>query len=267
QVTESLEQQTATSEILRVISSSPTELQPVFDVIAKNAFQLCGGAFAILYRYDGGLMSVVADVQLSSEGSRVLRALYPATPRRDHVVGLSIIESRIVHTHDVSNDAKFSANRNAFMLTTPYKSSLVVPMRREDTVIGAIAVARGHVQPYNEGEIELLKTFADQAVIAIENVRLFNETKDALDRQTATSEILRAIASSPTDVQPVFAAVLQRALILCEVANGSLYLLEDGALRHVAVQGTLGGSGVIGTLVPLESAPCRAVLASSAVHL
>src|SRR5262249_27627415 len=108
QVTESLEQQTATSEILRVISSSPTELQPVFDVIAKNAFQLCGGAFEILYRYDGVLMSVVADVHLSSEGSRVLRTLSPATPRRDHVVGLSIIESRIVHTHDVSNDAKFS---------------------------------------------------------------------------------------------------------------------------------------------------------------
>src|SRR5262249_38510722 len=157
QVTESLDQHTATSEILSVISSSPTELQPVFDVIAKNAFRLCGGAFAILYRYDGALMSVVADVQLSSEGSRALRALYPAPPRTDHVVGLSIIEDRIVHTRDVSADPQFSGNRNPFMLTTPYKSSLVMPMRREGTVIGAIGVARGHVQPYSEGEIELLK--------------------------------------------------------------------------------------------------------------
>src|SRR5262249_5062189 len=93
QVTESLEQQTATSEILRVISSSPTELQPVFDVNAKNAFQLCGGAFAILYRYDGVLMSVVADVQLSSEGSRVLRALYPPPPPPDPLVALSTLHS------------------------------------------------------------------------------------------------------------------------------------------------------------------------------
>ena len=234
QVSESLEQQTATSEILRVISSSPTELQPVFDVIAKNAFQLCGGAFAILYRYDGVLMSVVADVQLSSEGSRVLRALYPATPRRDHVVGLSIIERRIVHTHDVSNDAKFSANRNAFMLTTPYKSSLVVPMRREDTVIGAIAVARGHVQPYNEGEIELLKTFADQAVIAIENVRLFNETKEALEQQTATSEILTVISSSPTDVQPVFDTIIRSSVKLCGATYGLVFRFDGDVVRFVA---------------------------------
>src|SRR5262249_12924623 len=231
--------------------SSPTELQPVFDVIAKNAFRLCGGAFAILYRYDGVLMSVVADVQLSSEGSRVLRALYPATPRRDHVVGLSIIDNRIVHTHDVSNDAKYSANRNAFMLTTPYRSSLVVPMRREDVVIGAIAVARAHVQPYNEGEIELLKTFADQAVIAIENVRLFTELEartqdltEALEQQTATAEILRVISSSLSDVQPVLDAVVRSAARLCEAYDAWLGLREGEHLRVRAHHGPipLGGS-------------------------
>jgi GAF domain-containing protein len=225
QVSEALEQQTATSEILSVISSSPTELQPVFDVIAKNAFRLCGGAFAILYRYDGALMSVVADVQLSSEGSRVLRALHPAPPRTDHVVGLSIIENRIVHTRDVSVDPEFPGNRNPFMLTTPYKSSLVVPMRREGTVIGAIGVARGHVQPYSEAEIELLKTFADQAVIAIENVRLFTELQEktaeltrSVDELTALGEVGRAL-SSTLNLEAVLLTIVTRATQLTETAG------------------------------------------------
>jgi GAF domain-containing protein len=276
QVTEALEQQTATAEILRVISSSPTELQPVFDVIAKNAFRLCGGAFAILYRYDGVLMSVVADVQLSSEGSRVLRALYPAAPRRDHVVGLSIIDSRIVHTHDVSNDARYSANRNAFMLTTPYKSSLVVPMRREGAVIGAIAVARAHVQPYDEGEIELLKTFADQAVIAIENVRLFTELgtrnrelTEALDQQTATSEILRVIASSPTDLQPVLESVAESSARVCSAADSEIWLLTGEYLRPVTRRGSLRRPVAIGEPVRVNRGLVggRAVLDRQTVHV
>src|SRR5262249_23186418 len=225
QVTEALEQQTATSEILSVISSSPTELQPVFDVIAKNAFRLCGGAFAILYRYDGASMSVVADVQLSSEGSRALRALYPAPPRTDHIVGLSIIEDRLVHPRDASADPQFSGNRNPFMLTTPYKSSLVVPMRREGTLIGAIGVARAYVQPYSEGEIELLKTFADQAVIAIENVRLFTELQEktaeltrSVDELTALGEVGRAL-SSTLNLEAVLQTIVMRATQLTETAG------------------------------------------------
>jgi two-component system, NtrC family, sensor kinase len=233
QVTETLEQQTATSEILRVISSSPTELQPVFDVIAKNAFRLCGGAFAILYLYDGALMSVVADVQLSSEGSRVLRALYPAPPRSDHIVGLSIIESRIVHSHDVSNDPKLAANRNVFMLTTPYKSALVAPMRREGVVIGAIAVARAHVQPYNEGEIELLKTFADQAVIAVENVRLFkaleartSELTRSVEELTALGEVSQTL-SSTLELETVLQTIVERANQLADTAGCVIWEYDD----------------------------------------
>jgi two-component system, NtrC family, sensor kinase len=233
QVTEALDQQTATSEILRVISSSPTELQPVFEVIAKNAFRLCGGAFAILYLYDGAFMSVVADMQLSSEGSRVLRALYPATPRRDHIVGLSIIEGRAVHSRDISNDPKFAGNHNVFMLTTPYKSSLVVPMRREGVVIGAIAVARAHVQPYNEAEIELLKTFADQAVIAIENVRLFKELEIRTSELTHSVEELTALGevsqtlSSTLELETVLQRIVERANQLAGTAGCVIWEYDD----------------------------------------
>jgi two-component system, NtrC family, sensor kinase len=261
QVTETLEQQAATSEILGMISSSPTDLQPVFDVIAKNAFRLCGGAFAILYRYDGELMNVVADVQLSSEGSRVLRSLYPAPPRPDHIVGRTLVEGRLMHSHDIPNDREFPANQNAFMGTTAFRTTLAVPMRREGVVIGAITVARTQVQPYTEAEIELLKTFAEQAVIAIENVHLFKElatrTADlgrSVNELTALGEVSRAV-SSTLDLETVLNTIVARAAQLSAANGGLIYEYNEARQEFDRIRGAHRLDKELGEVV--RAAPIR----------
>jgi len=147
-----------------------------------------------------------------------------------------------------------------------WRSALAVPMWREQRIVGVIFVGRASTGLFGDSQVELLKTFADQAVIAIENARLFNETREALDQQTATAEILRVISSSPTDLQPVFAALLDHALTLCEASNGSIYQFEDGALRHVGLRGPHLGIEV-GGVFPLESSPGRAILEKRTIHL
>ncbi len=241
-LTTALEQQTATSEILRAISSSPTDVQPVFDTIVASANRLCDGLFSILYRFDGEMFDVGADIHLAPENSAILRSLYPAPARREHIVGRALLERRVIQTHDVTSDSDIPMNRNAFQQAVNYRSGLVVPMLREGLSIGAIAVGRGEVRPFSDKQIQLLTTFADQAVIAIENVRLFKElearNKDltvALEQQTATSEILRVISSSPTDVQPVFDTIVRSAVRLCDGLFSALYRF-DGELMHLVAQ-------------------------------
>src|SRR5262249_46336206 len=145
-------------------------------------------------------------------------------------------------------------------------TTLAVPLLREGASLGVITLVRNEIRPFTERQIALLETFADQAVIAIKNVRLFNETKEALDQQTATAEILRVISNSPTDLQPVFAALLDHALTLCEASNGSIYQFEDGELRHVGLRGPHVGIEV-GGVFPLESSPGRAILEKRTIHL
>ena len=153
-------------------------------------------------------------------------------------------------------------------------------MLREGTPIGAIVISKAERSPFSDGQITLLKTFADQAVIAVENVRLFRELEDknraltdahaqvseSLEQQTATAEILSVISGSPTDIRPVFDAVLDRALTLCEASHGSLYQLEDGVLRHVGVRG-IEASTAVGGVLSLESVSGRAVLEKRTVHI
>src|SRR5262249_3306839 len=154
------------------------------------------------------------------------------------------------------------------------------PMLRADELLGAIVIYRGEVRPFTDSQIALMETFADQAAIAIENVRLFKELQqknealtvahaqvtESLEQQTATAEILSVISGSPTDIQPVFAAVLDRALTLCEASNGSIYQFEDGVLRHVGLRGPHLGIEV-GGVFPLESSPGRAILEKRTAHL
>ena len=184
QVTESLEQQTATSEILRVISRSPTDVEPVFDVIIRSAARLCDAVYCNLFRFDGELIHLVATHNLSPGALEAARQRFPAPLTRELTAGRAILDRAVAHIPDVENDPALDPSLSRAIGA---RSVLSVPMLRDGTTIGAITVARLAAGPFSDKQIALLQTFAAQAVIAIENVRLFNETKEALDQQTATA--------------------------------------------------------------------------------
>ena len=244
ELTETLEQQTATGEILRVISSSPTDAQPVFDTIAQSAAHLCEGTVCQVFRFDGELLHFVAGHGHTTEATEAVRRAFSAPPNRGSAAGRSILDGIVAHIPDIDADPDFTLGPVARVVT--FRSIVAVPMIREGRPIGAIAVGRSQVGHFSDRQIELLKTFADQAVIAIENVRLFTELDgrnrdltETLEQQTATGEILRVISSSPTDVEPVFDAIVESAVRLCEAFAGAL-LRFDGEMLH---QGSVHGPG------------------------
>ena len=208
-LTEALEQQTATSEILGVIASSPTDIQPVLDVVAENAARLCDSVDAQIWRVGGDMQRKVASYGAISP---ILAVGEARAISRGSASGRAILDRQTIHTHDLWAergedwpDIWHAVHRLGI------RTGLAVPLMREGVPVGAITIRRTEVRPFTEKQIALLKTFADQAVIAIENVRLFQELKEALEQQTATSEILGVIASSPTDIQPVLDTVAANA--------------------------------------------------------
>jgi len=231
-LTEALEQQTATAEILRVISSSPTDLQPVFDAIVRSAVRLCDGLFSLVVRVDGEWLHFAAHHNFSPGALAAYREWFPRRAVDDHLLGRAVLERRVMNVPDVTAEFRFVPGQ----ADDRFRSALWVPMIRDDVSIGAIGVSRLEIGAFPDNQVELLKTFADQAVIAIENVRLFRELEvrnrdltEALEQQTATSEILRAISNSPTDVQPVFDAIVKSASLLCDADLGGLHRF-DGKL-------------------------------------
>jgi two-component system, NtrC family, sensor kinase len=239
QVSEALEQQTATSEVLRVISSSPTDVQPTFDTIAASATQLCGAVNGLVIRFDGQLMHVAAHHNLSEERLEALGRTYPRPPSRGSVSGRAILTRSVVQVPDVVEDPEYTL---PVATTAGYRSALGVPMLRDGVPIGVILVARDHVAPFSDEQIALLRTFADQAVIAVENVRLFGELEvrnrdltETLEQQTATAEILRVISRSQTDVQPVFDTIVRSAVRLCDGLFSSVYQF-DGKVHYLVAQ-------------------------------
>jgi two-component system NtrC family sensor kinase len=234
-VNETLEQQTATSEILRVISQSPTNVTPVFQVIVEHARRLCDGVFANVVRLDGGLMHNMAHHGFSPEAEVLLCQRFPMPPSQG-MSGRAILARAVVHAEDASSDAELGMSHDLAQLEG-FRSMVSVPMVQGGIPLGAITVARRRAGRFPERQVQMLQTFADQAVIAIENVRLFNETKEALDQQTATSEILRVISTSPTDEQPVFDAIVRSARRLCDAAFSVVVLTETGRQALAAVDG------------------------------
>jgi two-component system NtrC family sensor kinase len=238
ELAEALERETATSEILRVISGSPTDVAPIFDTIAERAWRLCGATRAAVYRFDGSLVHFVAHHGYSAEALGIARALSPSPPDRSRAATRAIIDRTVVHIPDVFEDTEH--RQPDLARAVGVRSLLGVPMLRNGEPLGAFFVGREHPGPFSDGQIALLQTFADQAVIAIENVRLFKELQErnhelteALDRQTATSEVLRVISSSPTDVQPVFDAILRDAVRLCGGVYGMIWRY-DGEMVDLA---------------------------------
>jgi len=245
---EALEQQTATSEILRVISSSPADVQRVFDTIAAAALKLCSASSAVVTRFDGELIRLVAFANVTAEGADAVRRRYPRAPGRFNAAGRAVLTRSVVVIPDVLEEPEYEIS--APLVAAGFRSAAAIPLMREENTLGAITVARPEPGPFPDKQIALLKTFADQAVIAIENVRLFNETKEALERQTATSEILRVISQSPRNVQPVFDTIVAAAVRLCS-ASSSAVLTFDGKLMRLAALANVSRAILTGSTVAI----------------
>ena len=232
----SLDQQTAISEILRVISSSPTDVQPVLDAVAERAAQLCDSPFARVLLVDGDRLRPAAVYSMQEENNPP--SVLPTALKRTSINGRAVLERRTINIADVPPlfDSEFPDSRqNA--VPAGIRAAMAVPLVREDIAYGSIFIFRRQPGLFSPSQVALLETFARQAAIAIDNVRLFNETKNSLDQQTAIAEILRVISSSPTDVQPVLEAIAERAARLCDASSASVYLIEGNMLRHLASKG------------------------------
>ena len=228
----SLEQQTAISEILRVISSSPADVAPVLQAVAERASRICESPYADIVLVDADRLRDVAWVgEIGRPAQGESRPL-----NRFSVMGRSVIDRKPVHIDDLQNasETDFPSGRK-YAMEFGHRTTLAVPLLREDKALGTILLRRMEVRPFTDKQITLLQTFADQAAIAIENVRLFNETKESLEQQTATSEILRVISSSPTDVQPVFEAIARSGLNLFEDANVWVVLRQGDSIQAAAI--------------------------------
>src|SRR5262245_30260584 len=232
---EAREQQAATSEILKVIASSQSDSQPVFDVIVERAVRLCGARMGRVYRYDGNVIQMVAGYGLSVPGLGKVQQVFPR-PATDDTIAGQVIQSRQAYfVTDIERDQSVPPLSRQMIEALGTRSQVTVPMLRAGgEPIGAITVGWADPGAYQDQQVALLKTFADQAVIAIENARLFNETKEALERQTATAEILKVIAGSPSDVQPVFNAIVKSAVQLFEPCTATIITLKDGKLHWQA---------------------------------
>jgi GAF domain-containing protein len=227
------QQQAATTEILRVIRASPTDVQPVFETIVRNAVSLCGSLYANVFRFDGELLHFIATHNMGPD-EKIARKKYPMRPDSSQVSGRVVLTKSVVRVEDALTDPDYDQR---YAQAMGLRRILGVPMLRDDVPIGVIVVGWAEAGPVPKFQEELLKTFADQAVIAIENVRLFNETEEALERQTATSEVLRVISSSQNELEPVFNAILANATRICEAKFGLLYRSEGDVLRTVAMHG------------------------------
>jgi GAF domain-containing protein len=262
---DSLEQQTATAEVLRVISQSPTDVQPVLDVVAESALRFCGANDVVIALRDGDEVAVAAHKgSLDSAASGIRRFPLGA----GHLNSRAILDGKTFHVPDIAAlDPAEYAGAHEMSLRYGWKAAVVAPMMREGVAAGAILMRKSEVGPFTPRQIMLLETFAAQAVIAIENVRLFTELKESLEQQTATAEILRAISQSPTDVQPVLMAVAKAALRFCGAEDAVVHLREDDGLRISAHEGAFNTP--IGRVLPLtrDSSVGRAVVDGETCHL
>jgi GAF domain-containing protein len=236
---ESLQQQTATAGVLKVISRSTFNLQTVFDTLVKSAAKLCEAHFAMIFRRDGDVYRLAANHGFTPEYRDWIERQTIAVGRGT-LVGRTAVEGRTVQIPDALADPEYvwseSISRGGF------RTMLGVPLLREGQHIGVIALCRSEVAPFTDKQVELVKTFADQAVIAIENARLFDEVhartrelSESLEQQTATSEVLKVISSSPGDLKPVFESMLENATRICEASFGAMALSEGDRLRRVAL--------------------------------
>ncbi len=253
ELTEALEQQTATSEVLQVISSSPGDLEPVFATMLENAVRICGATFGNIYRWDGEALHIAATHNTPPAFAEALRRS-PYRPNPKNPIGHMVATKTLVHVRDVAAEEAYTDDPVAVSAVTlgGIRTLLGVPLLNKGEMIGAFFLSRQEVRPFTDKQIELVKNFANQAVIAIENARLLNELRqrttdltertadltEALDQQTAMSEVLQVISASPSELQPVFATMLEKAVRICDATFGNVYRWDGEALHLVATHNT-----------------------------
>jgi two-component system NtrC family sensor kinase len=267
-LSEALEQQTATSEVLKVISSSPGKLQPVFQAMLENATRLCEAHFGLIESFDGELFHPIAELNTPARLSEFLRGRGSFTPQPGSVLEQIIQTKAVVQIEDDAArstpgaPAKFGGAR----------STLGVPMLKDDKLVGAFVIYRTEVRPFTDKQMELVSNFAAQAVIAIDNTRLLSELRESLQQQTATSEILTVISRSPTDVKPVFEIIGERAEKLCD-ADVSVVSMVDGELIQLASIHGVSEEGVaaVRNVFPMrrdqETITARTVRTAAVIHV
>ena len=235
-LTEALEQQTATSEILQVISQSPTDVQPVFDAIAREAMRLCSASYGVVGRYDGQLLHLAAHEHVRPEGVEAMKRLFPTRPGRATTSSRAVLERAVVHVADALADPDYDKSVASGLQN---RSVLAVPMLRSGEVIGTISVGRLEPQPFSDTQVALLQTFADQAVIAIENVRLFKELEERTQALTRSVEELRALGevgqavSGSLDIQSVLTSIVSHAVALSKSDAGTIYEFDESTQSFV----------------------------------
>jgi transcriptional regulator with GAF, ATPase, and Fis domain len=254
ELNEAREQQTATSVVLGVISSSGGELGPVFHAMLENATRLCEAKFGVLWRLDGEAFHTAATQGLPPALAKYLKR-GPHWPGPETGLGRLLQTRACVQVLDASEDRAYAERdpmRTAAVELGGVRTFLVVPMLKEGAIVGAMSIIRQEVRPFTDKQIELVKNFAAQAVIAIENARLLNELRqrttdltersadltEALEQQTATSEVLQVISGSAGDVEPAFAAMLEKAVRICDATFGNIYRWDGEALHLVATRNT-----------------------------
>ena len=237
---ESLQEQTATSEVLQVISASPGDVQPVFDTMLEKAVRICDAKFGNIQSWDGETFRVVATYKTPPALVEARKRLPVRPTSPDLALGRLVATKMVVHIDDLAAERSYIEHRHPAAVAAVegggVRTALLVPMLKENEVIGAFTLSRQEVRHFTEKQIALVTNFAAQAVIAIENTRLLSDLRESLQEQTATSEVLQVISSSPGNVQPVFSTVLENAVRICEAKFGLLYLYEGGGFRSVAAR-------------------------------